>query len=150
MVGVSEVTVAPLAGPVTVGAPGGAETVATSIQFKFHPPLSITTRMTCCPALNVTFDTTFVVHVCHPPVFGILCAPVTFTPFISTWNVQPVLIEATRRRNSYVPAVTLTVYSTHSLESIKPTLNPPPVSVVPSISTSVERYAPPALQALRS
>jgi len=57
--------------------------------------LSMTSRAICGPAVNVTVLLT-VCQVCHPPVSGTVRLPVTFTPFISRWNVPPCPDDATR------------------------------------------------------
>src|SRR5437773_1763651 len=58
-------------------------------QFKFAidpvaPLVSITTHTTCWPAGSVTPVFVIVCHACHPPVFGAVIAPLTFTPSTST------------------------------------------------------------------
>ncbi len=115
------------------------------------PAASIFTVQTCCPALSATPVLLTVVQVCHPPVFGTVMGPVMSTPLASTWNVPPFPDAATRASMVYVPAVvTFTVYFSHSPAAIQPTLYPPPVSEVPSMSTSVLRYCAPELPAVVS
>src|SRR5687768_2892421 len=92
-----------------------------------------------------------VVHRCQPPVFGTLIRPVLSAPFTSTWNAPPENCDATRASSVYVPLVfTSTVYSSHSPAFTSPTLNPPPLSVVDSMSTSVDRCFPPWFPPLES
>ena len=72
---------------------------ATRTQFRLPnadtPGASKTTLATCGPAPSVTtFE--IVVHVCQPPVAGIVSAPVTLIPPNSTWNVPPGVGAATR------------------------------------------------------
>src|SRR5689334_6646245 len=61
------------------------------IQVKFPTePLealaSIFRRRTCWPAGRLTPVLVIVVHVCQPPVLGIVIGPVTSPPSISMWN----------------------------------------------------------------
>src|SRR4051812_30915029 len=100
------------------------------------PRPSTTKRIGCVPAARLTVAVTSI-HVCQPPVLGIDNGPVTFAPPISTWNVPPGPLAATRAVNLYEPAEpTETVNVNHSPRSNQPTSKPPPASVVCSTSTS--------------
>src|SRR5215831_15439250 len=84
--------------------------------------VSNTTRITCAPAAGSVTVADTVLNVCHPPVSGIVSAPVTLTPPNSTWNVPPCPADATRASRRYEPAdATLTLYLSHSPGSIHPT-----------------------------
>jgi hypothetical protein len=47
------------------------------------PFVSMTRRQTCGPAASATPVFVTVFHVCQPPVFGTLTAPVLLAPFTS-------------------------------------------------------------------
>src|SRR5262245_42708190 len=107
----------------------------------------MTMRSTCWPAFNEP-EVATVAQFCQSPVFGTVFEPVTFAPFISMWKLPP-LGDATLVLIVYEPALaTFTVYPIHSPVSIHPTLKPPSEQL--SMSTSVERYAPPRLPPDRS
>src|ERR1700684_2385919 len=100
----------------------------------FQPPLSSFRVRVCCPAGRVTVAST-AVHVCPPPVAGMLTFPLRLVPELLEMRRASVTAEgaATRRPTVYLPAVaTFTVYRNHCPLPVQPRSSPPPVSEVAS------------------
>src|SRR6185312_3995616 len=117
-----------------------AETVIVSM---LKPAVSKFSVITCVPAASVT-GTLTVCHVCQPPVTGSVMAAEVLLGAPNPTCIVALAVEAILSCTVYAPAAaTLTVYFIHSPPAIQPMSYPPSLAV--SMSTSLDRNAPPEL-----